>query len=80
MHICFVTRLTEHLGIQLLSAICKEAGHTVSHVFDPGLESAGIVPGEWLPKYLNTDDRSLEAVLATNADIVGFNVEINTFS
>jgi len=80
MHVCFVTRLTEHLGIQLLSAICKEAGHQVSHVFDPGLESAGIVPGEWLPKYLNTDDRSVQAVLATGADFVGFNVEINTFS
>ncbi|MCO4770593.1 MAG: B12-binding domain-containing radical SAM protein [Deltaproteobacteria bacterium] len=80
MHICFVTRLTEHLGIQLLSAICKKAGHQVSHVFDPGLESAGIVPGEWLPKYLNTDDMSVESVLDTGADIVGFNVEINTFS
>ena len=80
MHICFVTRLTEHLGIQLLSAICKKAGNQVSHVFDPGLESAGIVPGEWLPKYLNTDDMSLESVLATGAQVVGFNVEINTFS
>ncbi|MEE2827892.1 MAG: radical SAM protein [Myxococcota bacterium] len=80
MHVLFVTRLTEHLGIQLLSAICKEAGHQVSHVFDPGVPSAGLVPGEWLPKKLATDQITLEDVLAAEPDIVGFNVEINTFS
>ncbi len=80
MHVCFVTRLTEHLGIQLLSALCKEAGHQVSHVFDPGIESAGVVPGNWLPSALNTDARTVQAILATGADIVGFNLEINTFS
>ena len=80
MHICFATRLTEHLGIQLLSAVCKQHGHTVSHVFDPGLESAGVLPGEWLPAWLNTDDRTVQAILDTGAAIVGFNVEINTFS
>ena len=80
MHICFATRLTEHLGIQLLSAICKQHGHTVSHVFDPGLESAGVLPGEWLPGWLNTDDKTVQSILDTGASIVGFNVEINTFS
>ncbi len=80
MHICFVTRLTEHLGIQLLSAICKEQGHRVSHVFDPGLPSAGIVPGEWLPAFLSTDDQTLEEILALEPEVVGFNIEINTFS
>ena len=80
MHICFVTRLTEHLGIQLLSAICKQHGHTVSHVFDPGLESAGVLPGEWLPAWLNTDDLTVQRILDTGASVVGFNVEINTFS
>ena len=80
MHICFATRLTEHLGIQLLSAVCKQHGHSVSHVFDPGLESAGVLPGEWLPAWLNTDDRTVQAILDTGAAIVGFNVEINTFS
>jgi len=80
MHICFVTRLTEHLGIQLLSAICKEAGHEVSHVFDPGVESAGVVPGSWLPGVLNTDEVTVRDVLAKRPDLVGFNIEINTFS
>jgi radical SAM superfamily enzyme YgiQ (UPF0313 family) len=80
MHICFVTRLTEHLGIQLLSAICKQEGHQVSHVFDAGLPSAGLVPGEWLPSFLCTDSMTLQEVLDTGATAVGFNVEINTFS
>ena len=80
MHVLFVTRLTEHLGIQLLSAICKQHGHRVSHVFDPGVASAGIVPGEWLPALLNTDAQTVEAILAAEPDVVGFNVEINTFS
>ncbi len=80
MHIAFVTRLTEHLGIQLLSAICKQAGHRVSHVFDAGLPSAGLVPGEWLPAFLSTDHVTLQEVLDTGAGVVGFNVEINTFS
>ncbi len=80
MHICFVTRLTEHLGIQLLSAICKEHGHRVSHVFDPGIPSAGVVPGSWLPELLSTDAMTLDEILALEPDAVGFNVEINTFS
>ncbi len=80
MHVLFVTRLTEHLGIQLLSAICKQHGHRVSHVFDPGVASAGIVPGAWLPAHLNTDARTVEKILAAEPDVVGFNVEINTFS
>ncbi len=80
MHILFVTRLTEHLGIQLLSAICKQEGHRVSHVFDPGVASAGIVPGEWLPALLNTDAHTVDRILAEEPDVVGFNVEINTFS
>jgi anaerobic magnesium-protoporphyrin IX monomethyl ester cyclase len=80
MHVCFVTRLTEHLGIQLLSAICKERGHRVSHVFDPGIPSAGVVPGRWLPAFLSTDDVTMRRILETEPDVVGFNVEINTFS
>ncbi len=80
MHVLFVTRLTEHLGIQLLSAICKQRGHRVSHVFDPGLESAGVLPGEWLPAWLNTDEQTVQRILDSGADIVGLNVEINTFS
>jgi len=80
MHVAFVTRLTEHLGIQLMAAICKQHGHRVSHVFDPGIQSAGIVPGDWLPKQLNTDDFTVAELLAHEPDIIGFNVEINTFS
>ena len=80
MHVCFVTRLTEHLGIQLLSALLKDAGHRVDHVFDPGLESAGLFPADWNPGLLNTDEQTIQMILDTGADVVGFNLEINTFS
>lgn len=80
MHICFSTRLTEHLGIQLLAALCERAGHRVSHVFEPGLSSAGLLPAGWSPEFFDTDAITVQEILATGADVVGFNVEINTFS
>lgn len=80
MHVCFVTRLTEHLGIQLLAAICKARGHGVSHVFDPGLPSAGILPDGRISELLSTDAATVRRILDLEPDAVGFNVEINTFS
>ena len=80
MHVCFVTRLTEHLGIQLLVALLDRAGHRVDHVFDPGLESAGLFPADWNPGLLNTDEQTIQMILDTGSDMVGFNLEINTFA
>lgn len=80
MHICFVTRLTEHLGVQLLAALCAQAGHRVSHVFEPGLSSAGLLPHGWTPEIFDTDAITVREILDSGADVVAFNVEINTFS
>ena len=45
MHVVVCNRLTEYLGIQIVSALLKQAGHTVSLVFEPDLLTAAFVRG-----------------------------------
>lgn len=45
MRVVICNRLTEHLGIEIVSALLKQAGYDVSLVFEPDLLTAAFVRG-----------------------------------
>jgi len=74
-------RLTEYLGIEIVSALLKQAGHTVELVFEADVVTAAFLrklPGR-LARRLDTVERTAERVLAQAPDLVLFPSEINSF-
>jgi anaerobic magnesium-protoporphyrin IX monomethyl ester cyclase len=74
-------RLTEYLGIEIVSALLKQAGHSVELVFEPDLLTAAFVrslPGS-LKKAVDSAARAARRVLELNPDLVLFPSEINSF-
>lgn len=81
MRIVVCNRLTEYLGIEIVSALLKQAGHTVELVFEADVLTAAFVrrlPGR-LQQRLDTVQRTAERVLAKEPDLVLFPSEINSF-
>ncbi len=79
MRIVFCNQLTEMLGVQLLSAVLKRAGHETALVFEPNLFATGAVKDPKLVEFLSNDDLVVEDILAESPDLVGFPIEINGF-
>lgn len=79
MKVVFVNQLTEMLGVQTLSAVLKQAGHTTGLVFEPNLFATGAIKNPRLIEFLSNDDLVVEDVLAEEPDMVGFPVEINGY-
>jgi len=67
------------LGVQLLSAVLKEAGHETALVFEPNLFATGAIKDPKLVEFLSNDDLVVEDILAEDPDLVGFPIEINGF-
>lgn len=79
MKVVFCNQLTEMLGVQLLSAVLKEAGHETALVFEPNLFATGAIKDPKLVEFLSNDDLVVEDILAEDPDLVGFPIEINGF-
>ena len=81
MRVVVCNRLTEYLGIQIISALLKQAGHRVDLVFEPDLLGATFVRN--LPPVLSrlTDSarRAARRVATLAPDVVLFPSEINSF-
>ena len=79
MKVVFVNQLTEMLGVQLLSAVLKKAGHETALVFEPNLFATGAIKDPKIVEFLSNDDLVVEDILAEEPDLVGFPIEINGF-
>ena len=81
MRVVVCNRLTEYLGIQIISASLKKAGHTVELVFEPDLLGAAFVRN--LPpavsRRVDSARRAARRVVARSPDMVLFPSEINSF-
>ncbi len=81
MRIVVCNRLTEYLGVEILSAILKEQGHSVQLVFEPDLLNATVLRS--LPTSVATKwdsaTRAARRVLSLEPDLVLFPSEINSF-
>ena len=81
MRIVVCNRLTEYLGVEIISALLKEAGHQVELVFEPDVLTAGFVRA--LPKALklklDSVERTAKRVTDAEPDLVLFPSEINSF-
>lgn len=81
MRVVVCNRLTEYLGIQIVTAILRAQGHEVSLVFEPDLLTAAFVRG--LPPVVrsrvDSAERAARRVLALAPDVVLFPSEINSF-
>jgi len=74
-------RLTEYLGIEIISALLKQAGHDVELVFEPDLLTAAFVRGlpDGLASRLDSAERAARRIVGLAPDVVLFPSEINSF-
>ncbi len=79
MKVVFCNQLTEMLGVQLLSACLKAAGHTTELVFEPNLFATGAIKDPLLVALLSNDELVIEDILAEDPDLVGFPIDINGY-
>jgi radical SAM superfamily enzyme YgiQ (UPF0313 family) len=81
MKITFVHIGRENLGIEYLSSALKEAGHTTSLAYDPGLfgpeDNVFYVPR--LEKAFSQKEKILTQIEKTNPDLVAFSVYTSTY-
>jgi anaerobic magnesium-protoporphyrin IX monomethyl ester cyclase len=79
MKVVFCNQLTEMLGVQILSACLKQAGHDAEVVFEPNLFATGAIKDPKLVSMLSNDGLVIEDILAEQPDLVGFPVDINGY-
>lgn len=71
----------EHLGIEYLSAVLKQAGHEVSLAHDPGLFSRedNVFHSPFLEKFFERKKKVLADIEKSNPDVVAFSVYSSTY-
>ncbi len=81
MRVVVCNRLTEYLGVEILSALLKRDGHDVQLVFEPDLLTAAFVRSlpERLRRGVDSAERAARRVVALEPDLVLFPSEINSF-
>jgi len=79
MHITFVYGGFENIGIEMLSAFVKDAGHTTSLIFDPILFDDGYMVSERLKKYFDAKDRLVEEIRCHDPDLVAFSTVTHNY-
>ncbi len=79
MKILFFAKGHESLAIEALSAMLKQAGHEVSLLFDPGLDSVlGFLDLAWLRQ--KNDQRHIRFIDAFQPDLICFSALTNLYS
>lgn len=81
MRVVVCNRLTEYLGVEILSALLKQAGHEVRLVFEPDLMTAAFLRTlpERLRGLMDSAERAARRVVELEPDLVLFPSEINSF-
>lgn len=73
MHVVFVARGFESIGISQLSAFCKKEGHTVSLVFSHGLFNDNYnLNSKLLGKVFDDKKRIIKKIRKEKPDLIGF--------
>ena len=82
VRIVVCNRLTEYLGVEILSALLKQDGHSVELIFEPDLLAAAFVRSlpPPLATHLDSVQRAARRVIAIEPDLVLFPSEINSFN
>lgn len=79
MKVVFCNQLTEMLGVEILSACLKRAGHDADVVFEPNLFATGAIKDPRLVRLLSNDDVVVRDILAARPDLLGFPADINGY-
>ncbi len=80
MRVVFVCRGAENLGVEVLSAVLKRAGHDVSLVFDPGLfGDKHFLENPFLERIFSVESTLPDQIERRRPDLVGFSVVTNLY-
>jgi len=81
MKVTFVHLGREHLGIEYMSSVLKQAGHEVELAYDPGLfgvnDNVLYIPP--LERLFSRREQVIETIVQSQPDVVGFSAYTNTF-
>jgi radical SAM superfamily enzyme YgiQ (UPF0313 family) len=80
MKIGFYVPAREHLGVELLSAVLKRAGHTTEVFFDPRLCTDGALSNPTLAGWFNVEDLVVDEILNAGLDLLCFSVVTDTYA
>lgn len=81
MRITFAHYGRENLGIEYLSAVLKQHGHTVALAYDPGLFSKedNVFCSAALEKFFSREKEVIKTITESNPDLVAFSVYTSTY-
>ncbi len=80
VHVTFVALGSEQLGISMLSAVLRRAGHTTSLAFNPALfDDRTFLDVQPLARALDRTDRVVDEIVASRPDLVAFSVLTPTY-
>ena len=81
MNITFAHLGREHLGLEYLSAVLKQDGHSVALAYDPGLfgPEDNVLYSRFLERRFSRRERVLGEIENSCPDLVGFTVYTTTF-
>lgn len=74
MKVTFVYSEDESLGLQYLSGILKEHGHSTELIFDPSLFNDNILPVKSLKKFFSFEKQVIEDIIQSKPDLIGFSL------
>ncbi|MFP4191993.1 MAG: B12-binding domain-containing radical SAM protein, partial [Candidatus Hydrogenedentota bacterium] len=80
MKIGFYVQAHEHIGVEILTAVLKQAGHSVEVFFDPKLCRDGTLFIDPLASLLNVEDMVIEDVLEADLDMLCFSVVTDNYA
>lgn len=78
MKILFYYRGAENFGIEYISALLKEAGHSVELIFDPGFDDTFYFRADFL-KFLDAKERLLSQARRFSPDLLAFSSITNLY-
>lgn len=80
MKVGFYMQGTEYVGVEFLSAVLKQAGHSVALFFDPRIWRDGFTYDERLARWFNVEDMVVEDILKSDMDVLGFSVVTDNYA
>lgn len=80
MKVGFYVQATEHVSVEILSAVLKQAGHTTEAFFDPRIWRDGYCYNKTLSKLFNLEDMLVDEILRSDVDIMCFSVVTDNYA
>lgn len=80
MKVGFYVQATEHVGVEILSALLKQAGHSVEIFFDPRIWRDGYSYNKHLARAFNMEEVIVQEILTSDVDIMAFSVVTDNYA